>query len=148
MSRERHPNISALLFDQPWLITSRALESMILRFEAATTPDLEAVATKLGRPLENTGNRVEQRGSVAIIDVNGPIFRYANLFSSISGATSVEMLAQDFELAMNNPGIDHILLRIDSAGGEAGSKIDRSRIGGSPVASNIQGFMARIPCNF
>ena len=118
MNRQRYPNISALLFDQPWLITDRALQSMIARFEAATTPDLEAVASKLGRPLENTGNRVEQRGNVGILDINGPIFRYANLFSMISGATSVEILSQDFELAMNNPGIDHILLRVDSAGGE------------------------------
>lgn len=120
---KRYPHISALLFDQPWAITERALASMIRRIEAAERldgVDLEALSTKLGRPLDNTGNRVEMRGSVAVVDVTGPIFRYANLMTDLSGATSVEMLARDFQSAADNPLVTQILLNVDSPGGEIG----------------------------
>src|SRR5262245_2962681 len=109
-----YPHISALLFDQPWAITPRALESMIQRVEQTGPVDLDAIATRLGRPLENTGNRVEQRGNTAILDIRGPIFRHANLMVQLSGATSAEFLARDFQAALDNPAIDNILLRVDS----------------------------------
>lgn len=123
---KRYPHISALLFDQPWAMTQRALESMIRRIEAAEAQefDVEAVATKLGRPLENTGNRVELRDTVAVIDVTGPIFRYANVMTELSGATSVELLARDFQAAMDNPNVSQVVLNIDSPGGEIGGISD------------------------
>jgi capsid assembly protease len=124
---KRYPHISALLFDQPWATTERALESLIRRLEAAErmeSVDLEAVATKLGRPLENTGNRVEMRDSIAVLDVTGPIFRYANLMTALSGATSVETLARDFQVAADNPLVSQILLNVDSPGGEIGGISD------------------------
>jgi signal peptide peptidase SppA len=55
---------------------------------------------------------------VAVIPVTGPLFRYANLFTAISGATSYEILAQDFTAALDNPDINAIILNIDSPGGE------------------------------
>jgi signal peptide peptidase SppA len=77
----------------------------------------EAVAAKLGKELQNT-HKVTERDGVAIIPVTGPLFRYANLFTAISGATSYEMLAQDFTAALENPEISAIILNIDSPGGE------------------------------
>jgi len=55
---------------------------------------------------------------VAVIPVTGPLFRYANIFTAISGATSYEILAQDFTVALDNPDITAIILNIDSPGGE------------------------------
>jgi signal peptide peptidase SppA len=124
---KRYPYISALLFDQPWATTERALESLIRRVEAAERRediDLEAVAAKLGRPLENTGNRVEMRDSVAVLDITGPIFRYANIMTALSGATSVETLARDFQTALDNPLVTQILFNVDSPGGEIGGISD------------------------
>ena len=43
----------------------------------------------------------------------------ANLFTEISGATSVEILATDLRTAATDPAIDQIVLEIDSPGGEA-----------------------------
>ena len=105
------------LCTRPWAITERALATM---FDiAAREADIEAVAAKLGRPLENTGNRVEQRGSTAVLSVEGPLFRYANLFTAISGATSVEMLGRDLGTALADPQVESILLNVNSPGGEA-----------------------------
>lgn len=101
---------------EPWAITETALHT-ILEIAARDNEPPEAVAAKLGKELQNT-HKVTERDGVAIIPVTGPLFRYANLFTAISGATSYEMLAQDFTAALENPEISAIILNIDSPGGE------------------------------
>jgi ClpP class serine protease len=58
------------------------------------------------------------RNGVAIIDVYGPIARRANLFSEISGGTSIDLLARDVTSALDNPAVQSLLLVFDSPGGE------------------------------
>jgi hypothetical protein len=53
-----------------------------------------------------------------VIPVVGPLFRYANLFTEISGATSFERLARDIGMAMENPDVERVILDINSPGGE------------------------------
>jgi signal peptide peptidase SppA len=119
MSEPRKHNylhILAALHEHPWAITSNALETMI---DIVENPrDIEAVAAKYGKPLENTGGMVEMRGRTAVIAVEGPLFRYANLFTSVSGATSVGELAIAINAAAENPLVSNIVLAIDSPGGE------------------------------
>lgn len=86
-----------------------------------------AVETYAGVPLENT-YRVEKRGDIAVIPVNGVIFRYANLFTQICGATSIEILAKDIQAAIDNPKVKGILLNIDSPGGQASGVGELSEI--------------------
>lgn len=116
---DRKPATRALelVTTQPWCITEGALRT-IVSVAARENPSPEQVATELGRPLANT-RTVRQRDGVAIIPVTGPIFRRANLFSEISGGTSIEVLAQDFAKALNDRSVKAILLSIDSPGGEA-----------------------------
>ena len=118
MSERKHNylHIMAALHEHPWAITAQALETMIGIVENRT--DLEAVAAKYGRPLENTGGMVEMRGRTAILAVEGPLFRYANLFTAVSGATSVEGLAVALNAAVENQLVSQIVLAIDSPGGE------------------------------
>lgn len=101
---------------EPWAITQSALET-ILEIAERENEKPEAVAARLGRELQNTHTVIERDG-VAVIPVTGPLFRYANLFTAISGATSYEILAQDFTVALDNPDISAIILNIDSPGGE------------------------------
>lgn len=99
-----------------WAIQPDVLETILMIAERQNmTP--EAVATQIGRPLNNTYD-VEMRGSVAILPVMGPLFRYANLFTDISGATSYDLLARDFAAAVADRTVSAILLNIDSPGGE------------------------------
>ena len=63
-------------------------------------------------------NAASIRDGVAVIKVSGPLFRYANLMTRVCGATSYELLAQDFNKAVQDPNIKGILLDIDSPGGE------------------------------
>jgi len=134
------------LHDRPWAITARMLETIIGVTERET--DLEAVAAKLGRPLDNAdGNSTEIRGNVAILAVEGPLFRYANLFTAISGASSVEVLARDFQAALDNPQVKSILLNVNSPGGEVDGiqeLADQIRAGSEmkPVTAYVDGLAA------
>src|ERR1044072_2358791 len=77
----------------------------------------EAVAAKIGRPLDNS-RTVTVRDGVAVIPVSGPIFRYANLFTEICGATSIEVLATDFQQSLDDRSVKAIVREINSPGGE------------------------------
>lgn len=98
----------------PWAITQDYLRLMV---EIAQRQPL-SVETQTGRKLENT-RTVEERDGVAIIPIIGPIARYMNLFSEISGGTSIQVLGKDLRTALNSQEIRAIILKIDSPGGEA-----------------------------
>ncbi|WP_256578832.1 S49 family peptidase, partial [Pseudomonas sp. R26(2017)] len=80
--------------------------------------DPMALEAKRGERLENT-RQVAVRNGVAVVPVVGPIFRYANLFTEISGATSTQVLATDIQQALDDPKVKAIVLNIDSPGGVA-----------------------------
>jgi signal peptide peptidase SppA len=131
--------------DRPWAITEAGLRQ-ILEIAERTNPSPEAVAAKLGRPLENT-RTVEVRDGVAVIPVTGPIFRYANLLTEISGATSIEVLARDFSQALEDPGVRAIVLNVNSPGGEADGVNELSRMiyearGRKPTIAYVGGLGA------
>ncbi len=69
-------------------------------------------------PLPGTFNTV-MHGDCAVISIDGPIFRRANLFTDLSGGTSTEYLTHDVQAALASDRVRSILLLIDSPGGEA-----------------------------
>lgn len=101
----------------PWAITPEGLE-LLLAVARREGEDLEALETRLGRPLDNQ-HPVGIHGTTAVIPITGPIFRHANLFTKLSGATSLGMLALNVGRAAADPAIQNIVLAIDSPGGEA-----------------------------
>jgi len=102
--------------ETPWLSTPSALR-MVLDIANRET-DIDAVAAKLGKPLENT-RTAEVRDGVAIIPVTGTIVRYSSLFTDICGGVSTEVLARDLNAALENDRVHTVLFNIDSPGGEA-----------------------------
>ena len=129
----------------PWLITESSLRS-ILEIAARENLSIEAVEAQLGRRLDNTETTTIRDG-VAIIPMTGPIFRYANLFSRVSGATSTEVLARDYHEALANPAVRAILFHVDSPGGEAtgihelANAIAAGR-GQKPIVAYVEGLGA------
>lgn len=105
-----------LAASRAWLITAEALDTIMA--VADRQGDVEALEARLGRPLDNTRS-VTVRDGVAVIPVAGPVFRYANLFTDISGATSTEVLATDIQAALDDPAVSSLVLNLDSPGGEA-----------------------------
>jgi signal peptide peptidase SppA len=101
---------------RPWLIQQESLETILQVAERMGDP--EAVSMRLGRPLDNT-RTVQMRDGVAVIPITGPVFRYANLLTEVSGATATGVIARDFQAAVENPYVRGIVLEINSPGGEA-----------------------------
>ncbi len=114
---ERRVSAFDLVASQPWAILPAMLETIaaIARRENESVESLEA---RLGRPLQNSRS-VTVRDGVALIPVTGPIMRYGNMFSQISGATSLDALATDFARAVDDPAVKSIVLNMDSPGGQA-----------------------------
>lgn len=99
-----------------WAIKPEALRQILTIADRAGDP--QALATRTDPPMEQT-RYITRRSGVAVIEIAGPIFRYANLFTQISGATSTEILATDIQTALDDPSISSVVLDINSPGGDA-----------------------------
>lgn len=133
-----------LAASRTWLITPDGLDTIMA--VADRQGDVEALEARLGRQLDNTRN-VTVRDGVAVVPVTGPIFRYANLFTEISGAVSTETLATDIQTALDDPTVKAIVLNIDSPGGEATGINELSDLifnarGRKPIKAYAGGMMA------
>lgn len=132
-----------LVAAQPWAIAPAMLEtiSAIARRENDSP---QAVEARLGRPLQNA-RKVTLRGDVAIVPMTGPVFRYANLMTEVSGATSLEILAKDFTAALEDPNVSAIVLNIDSPGGQASGIAEFAHMvhsASKPVIAYVDGSAA------
>lgn len=116
---DKRPAVRAMKYLQahPWAIQPEWLETIAEIAQRAHEPDIEAVLAKQGQRLDRTEG-VTIRDDVALIEISGPIFRYANLFTALSGATSIETLATDLRAALDNSRVNRIVLAIDSPGGQ------------------------------
>lgn len=75
---------------QPWLMLPSALDSLLAVSQRMGDP--AALQARLGHRLDNT-RTVAIRDDVDIVSIIRSIFRYANLFTKINGATSTDALA-------------------------------------------------------
>lgn len=143
VSEPRRVSAFDIVASQPWAIQPAMLEtiSAIARRDNESVETLEA---RLGRKLQNTRS-VSMRDGVAIVPLTGPVFRYANLFSEISGATSLDTLARDFNAALDDATVKAVVLAIDSPGGQANGIAEFAqmvRAAGKPVIAYVDGSAA------
>lgn len=126
----------------PWAIQPEALET-VLAIASRELSDPEAIERAAGREVDGA-QRMRIRNEVAVISLRGPMFRYANLFTRMSGATSTELLAQDVGAALADPGVRGIILDIDSPGGMVNGTSELAELiysarGEKPIWSFISG---------
>lgn len=127
----------------PWAIAPGMLDT-IRAIALRENESVETLEARIGRPLQHTRS-VTLRGDVAVVPVTGPIFRYANLMTQISGATSMEVLARDFTAALDDPAVSSIVLDINSPGGQVTGIADFAamvRAAQKPVVAYIDGTAA------
>jgi ClpP class serine protease len=128
-----------------WAMEPAALETLltIAAREHDVTPEaLEAYQAK-------ALDRAEQatvRDGVAIISANGPLFRRANLFTALSGATSYDIMRRDLQAAVDK-GLKGAILNLDSPGGEASGTAELAAYvyslrGSFPVIAYVNGMGA------
>lgn len=104
------------ILSQPWAMLPEMVETFLS--VANRTNDLEAVLARRGEPLDNA-RTVEMHNGVAVVPVHGPISRYADMFTEISGGVSVDTLARDIRTARDSADVKAIVLDMDTPGGQA-----------------------------
>lgn len=101
-----------------WAMEENAIRGVLAiaaREHEATPQALEAYRAKALERAE----RAKVRDGVAILNVEGPMFKKANLMTELCGATSYETLRRDLQAAVDDGSVRAILLNVDSPGGEA-----------------------------
>lgn len=134
-----------LALGEPWLITPEGMQQIVAIAERSN--DIDALMARSGNRLQYS-RTVQVRDGTAIIPVTGPIFRYANIFSAISGATSTQVLATDFRAALDDPTVRDIVFEFNSPGGaveginELGDMVFEARSEGRRIIAYAGGNMA------
>lgn len=83
----------------------------------------------------------------ALINVEGVLSKKANLFTSFSGGTSMQMLKSHIDVALQDPNVNRIVLLVDSPGGtvdgtETLSNYIYNSRGQKEIIAFADGFMA------
>lgn len=137
----------------PWCMTAEALEAMVSIAERTPLPDAaerihgpKALAMRAGTRRDDSA-RMEMRDGVALIHIDGPIYRYADFFTAVSGGVTTEALARDLQAALDDPRVDAVLFVIDSPGGEATGIGELAQAiygarGAKPLGAYIEGYGA------
>lgn len=136
--------ILRLVHEQPW--------AMLPSHLAALTEIVELRARGVKLPKESKRERIEAArrtpgmasapGSVAVLNVFGPMAQRMSLFSEISGGTSTENLQATFQAAMADPNIGGIVLNIDSPGGSVYGVQELGAVIAAGVASGSKPVVA------
>lgn len=79
---------------------------------------IELVERYESKPFDNA-YLTKVRDDVAIINVRGVIMRYGNMFTKVCGAASLDVIATEFQYAIDDDSITSIIFNIDSPGGSA-----------------------------
>lgn len=101
-----------------WAMEEAALVTLLeiaAREHSITPQALEAYRAEALDKAE----RASMRDGVAILRVEGPLFKRANMMTEFCGASSYDVLRRDLAAAVDNPRVRSIMLAIDSPGGEA-----------------------------
>lgn len=114
----RYPHVVKAFLETPWAIEPvvlMAIQEVIALRSAGERFTEEEIAARIGAgPSPRKG---ERRGSVAILPIHGVLFPRANLFTQISGGSSVQELQKSLREAVADDDVESIVLDVNSPGG-------------------------------
>lgn len=99
--------------DCPWAITPSAIDAL-----QRELPNIEALASRIGQPVNGAGRSVENHDGTAVLDIRGPLFRYRSIWTWLLGGTALEDAAIGLGAALDDPAVRAIVLAINSPGGQ------------------------------
>ena len=143
-----HARISALVFERPWAILEskhREIRSIVTRAWSGENLTAEEIQARIG--LGPAQREDAKSGAVAIIPVYGVITPKADLFTEISGGTSVQRLQASLRATLADDDVTAIVLDVDSPGGvadlltELAAEIRAAR-GTKPIVASVNTMCA------
>lgn len=134
-------------FRKPWLMAPEALQDLHAIAMRARAPEFERAAQIAAERSERirAADVLTRRRGIAVIPIHGPIFPRSNLFTAISGATSLDLLSAAFRQARADRDIGAIVLDVDSPGGSVTGVSEFAamvRASKKPVVAFASGMMA------
>jgi signal peptide peptidase SppA len=105
---------------QPWAVTPRMLgivQGILAERLAGDIPDAETIAVRIGAADGTRRKGQRSSGSIAVLPIYGVVMQHADMMSEMSGAVSVDRVAQAFRTLMADASVGTIVLDIDSPGG-------------------------------
>src|SRR5438067_2253542 len=120
-----YPQILNAITNTPWLIVPESLDTICqivnMRLNGEAFSD-EEIRIRLATARDENGGqkdnpRIQVGGGVGVVSLYGPIFPKANLFTALSGATSLENFTSDLRELMANDSVKQIVMDINSPGG-------------------------------
>lgn len=142
-------HVSALVFNEPWLIEPAKMGLICAALEHAMQHGEPWAAPGADPSMKRGKVACEMVGSTAVIPISGVISKKANIFTNISGGASIETIDQQFTAAMADPAVKNILFRVDSPGGavsgvpEFASKVrEACQMSSKPVIAYADGMAA------
>ena len=98
-----YSHVINFLSSNAWAIRQSHLDLMhdILDRRMSGDFDLAKIKADLGMDFGNS-YEVKKRGAVALIPITGTISRKMNMFTEISGGTSIDMLQKDISAALKS----------------------------------------------
>ncbi|QOJ19956.1 MAG: S49 family peptidase [Gammaproteobacteria bacterium] len=122
----KYPHIAARLFNQPLLIESGKLSTIVAalgpRFNADIDWGMADPAYARQTVVSETGYKIVD--GVAVIPVVGTLVHRGSTPNAMSGLTGYDALSKWFQAAMNDPAVNAILLELDTPGGEVAGAFD------------------------
>lgn len=116
---DRYQHVVRMVRETPWAILpetfERIREVVAARAAGEKWPAEEVAARISGGP--GQGGKTQRSSGVAILPLYGVLVPKANLFTEMSGGTSLEMWGQSLEDLAANPAVSAILLDVNSPGG-------------------------------
>ncbi|WP_029029828.1 S49 family peptidase [Salinarimonas rosea] len=115
MAKRELARVLGALTATPWAITPAAYQEL-LGLASRDAVVLDALAAKGEREMGDAMHWYDV-GSVRVIQVIGPLMRYASWFDDVCGIASYERIATYLDEALAEASVKKILLYIDSPGG-------------------------------
>jgi capsid assembly protease len=134
----------------PWAVMESTLDEIRAVYEAHLRGegiDIASVEARLGRPLNNEQKPYQVIDGVAVIPVMGVLAKRANMFMSVSGGASTQMIGDMVDSAVADPSVKAIALDVDTPGGavdgvqQVVNKVRAVR-GVKPIVAVADGVMA------
>lgn len=115
-------NVVKFVSERPWAILPGTLQVIVelvaLRANGERLSD-EEIAERIGAaPAKRTPTRSSASNTVAVIPIHGVIVPKADMFTKMSGGTSITDLRSSLREAMSDPDIGSIVFDVDSPGGQ------------------------------
>jgi signal peptide peptidase SppA len=144
--------VASLVFATPWAMREDYVEivsEVVERHVAGgTLPAFEPEAAADPARAGGKTRPVEVVNGVAIVPVVGVLARRVSVFAEMSGATSLQAIAAQFNSAIADPNVVAVALHIDSPGGQAlgipemADAIFNARSSAKPVVALFDGLGA------